>query len=356
MSETGTGLSELGRALRANPAIARLGQEAGRYALARATHLVDDLTERLTDSADNGGLAAALTGARGIAEGKSPLRAGVGAAMAGLKEKVASALRGGSRSGGKPKVTHISEDIDIGLPVDVVFNQWTQYGEFAKFMKGVEGVERTSDTETTWRVKVFKSRRTWKAVVQEQIPDRRIVWTSEGAKGSTKGVITFHPLADDLTRVLLVMEYYPQGFFEKTGNLWRAGGRRARLDLKHFRRFVTMNGEATGSWRGEIRDSKVIRQPEDGDNDDRERRDPVEGGARDRRPDPDDPDHDPDHDDQYDDYDDYDDEYEGDEEQNAEEQDDEKQNAEEQDEPDLPARRPPARSRPASAGGARSRR
>ncbi|WP_232291985.1 SRPBCC family protein [Frankia sp. QA3] len=93
-------------------------------------------------------------------------------------------------------------------------------------------------------VKVFKSRRSWAAKVQEQIPDRRIVWTSEGAKGSTRGAVTFHPLADDLTRILLVIEYYPSGFMEKTGNLWRAGGRRARLDLKNFRRHITMQGEA----------------------------------------------------------------------------------------------------------------
>ena len=112
-------------------------------------------------------------------------------------------------------------------------------------------------------MKVFKSRRSWKATVTEQIPDRRIAWTTEGAKGTTKGVVTFHPLADDLTQVLLVLEYYPQGLFEKTGNIWRAGGRRARLDLKHFRRFVMMRGEATGSWRGEIRDGEVVRGPDE---------------------------------------------------------------------------------------------
>src|SRR5437763_10757868 len=97
------------------------------------------------------------------------------------------------------------------------------------------------------------------------MPDRRIVWTSDGKKGSTKGVVTFHPLADDLTRILLDIEYYPTGLVEKTGNIWRAVGRRARLDLKHFRRFVTMEGEATGSWRGEIRDGEVVSRPDEQD-------------------------------------------------------------------------------------------
>src|SRR6476469_5087371 len=136
-------------------------------------------------------------------------------------------------------------------------------------MKGVDSVDQTDEVNSNWRVKVFKSRRNFKSTVTEQIPDRKIAWSAEGAKGTTKGVVTFHPLADDLTQVLLVMEYYPQGLFEKTGNIWRAQGRRARLDLKHFRRFVMMRGEATGSWRGEIRDGEVVRSPEEVEQDER---------------------------------------------------------------------------------------
>ncbi|WP_336407872.1 SRPBCC family protein, partial [Streptomyces caniscabiei] len=107
------------------------------------------------------------------------------------------------------------------------------------------------------------SSRGWKAQTTEQVPDQRITWTSEGAKGTTKGAVTFHSLADDLTRVLLVIEYYPQGFFEKTGNIWRAQGRRARLDLKNFARFITLKGEAEDGWRGEIRDGEVAVSHED---------------------------------------------------------------------------------------------
>jgi hypothetical protein len=144
--------------------------------------------------------------------------------------------------------------------VSVAYNQWTQFKDFSRFMKGVESVEQTSETETNWRGKVFKSRRTWKATIQEQIPDERIVWTSEGAKGSTKGVVTFHPLGENLTRVLLALEYYPQGVVEKTGNIWRSAGRRTRLDLKNYRRFVMLEGQETGAWRGEIQEGKVVKK------------------------------------------------------------------------------------------------
>nr|WP_296071697.1 SRPBCC family protein [uncultured Actinoplanes sp.] len=310
MTEAGTQakdeVSGRGRQLLANPVVASLGEAAKNYARARATNLVGKVTgavtERLTRVAQGPDASptvkAAAAGAEDLAEGKSPIRAGLGAAMKGLAEKVKSAL---GRGGGTPKVTNIVESIDVGLPVDVVYNQWTQYPEFAKFMKGVEGVDAKSETESVWRVKVFRSRRTWTAKTQEQVPDRRIAWTSEGAKGSTRGVVTFHPLADDLTRVLLVMEYYPQGLFEKTGNIWRAGGRRARLDLKHFRRFVSLNGKETGSWRGEIRDGEVVGQPDEEQH--------TEDQAQDAQR-PDDDEQDDQHDDQHDDHEDDQDESE----------------------------------------------
>ena len=277
-------------ALRNNPAVSQLGEAARGYAKARGADAVQKIGGKLTgvtgslqDKAEGGGFkATAVTKAvQGVAEGDSPLKAAVSGVGAGIKEKVASAFGKSGGAGGNKKFVNIIEDITVGVPVDVAYDQWTQYQEFGSFMKGVESVDQVDEVNTNWRVKVAKSRRSWKASVTEQIPDRRIVWTSEGAKGTTKGVITFHPLADDLTQILLVMEYYPKGLFEKTGNIWRAPGRRARLDLKHFRRFVMFRNEATGSWRGEIRDGEVVRGPDEDEGD--EGHGPEELEASDRQ-------------------------------------------------------------------------
>lgn len=151
----------------------------------------------------------------------------------------------------------------MGVDLRTAYDQWTQYQEFSTFAKGVKNANRADDTTSDWQLKIFWSNRSWKATTTEQVPDDRIQWTSEGAKGTSKGVISFHPLADRLTRVLLIIEYYPKGLFEKTGNIWRAQGRRARLDLKHFARFVTLRGEATDGWRGEIQDGEVVLSHED---------------------------------------------------------------------------------------------
>ncbi|GCD38747.1 cyclase [Streptomyces chrestomyceticus JCM 4735] len=243
-----------------NPAVDRLKEEAVSFAAAQAQRLLvstgkrlGEATTRLTDVAE--GRSDSLIGPVIKDTLKGAVKDTAKNTVKGAVGKLTGKRKGG---GGKGKFVTISEDVDVGVPLREAYNQWTQFQEFSTFAKGVQGVESADDTDSNWRAKIFWSTRSWKAHTTEQLPDERIAWTSEGAKGTLKGVVTFHELAANLTRVLLVIEYYPKGLFEKTGNIWRAQGRRARLDLKNFRRFVMMRGEATGEWRGEIRDGEVV--------------------------------------------------------------------------------------------------
>ncbi|MEW2515330.1 SRPBCC family protein [Streptomyces sp. NPDC046870] len=256
----------------------RLKEEAQEYLNAQAQRLLTGIgrklgetTGKLNDIAEGkspGFAKLALEGGRKLAEGKGPLRSAVELGASHAKDKVLDTVRSlggskGKKGGAGKKPTVIIESVDVGVPLRTAYDQWTQYQSFSTFAKGVKSASRADDTHSDWRAKVFWSTRSWKAKTTEQIPDYRIQWTSEGAKGTTRGVVSFHRLEENLTRVLLVMEYYPTGLFEKTGNIWRAQGRRARLDLKNFARFITLKGEAEDSWRGEIRDGEVVRSHED---------------------------------------------------------------------------------------------
>jgi uncharacterized membrane protein len=204
---------------------------------------------------------------------------GKGSGLLGrVKDTVGDALPGGRQDGEKDgkkgggggkkvKVTNIIEHTDIGAPRRLVYDQWTRFQDYPSFMKKVVSVDQADDTKLSWKVKIFWSSRTWESTIVEQVPDEHIAWRSKGPKGHVDGAVSFHELAPNLTRVLVVLEYHPQGLFEKTGNLWRAQGRRARLELKHFRRYVmthslTRADEIEG-WRGEIRDSEVVRTHEE---------------------------------------------------------------------------------------------
>jgi len=129
-------------------------------------------------------------------------------------------------------------------------------------MKKVEHVEQEEDDKLTWQAQVFWSHRSWTSTIIEQVPDERIVWRSSGDKGYVDGAVSFHELAPSLTRVALVLEYHPKGFFEHVGNIWRAQGRRARLELRHYQRHVMtqtiLNTEELEGWRGEIHDGEVV--------------------------------------------------------------------------------------------------
>jgi Polyketide cyclase / dehydrase and lipid transport len=259
----------------------RLRNEAGGLfdALAeRATTSVRDkitgTTGRLTDYVEGGGgpgLMAAVTGAKGMAEGKSPGRSMLSGAFAGVKEKVKGIFGGGKGGGGKQKLklTNIVESVDVGVPLRLAYNQWTSYEDFPTFTKKVEQANPDEDDQSMkvkWKAQVFWSHREWEATIKDQRPDERIIWTSTGQKGHVDGAVTFHELGPTLTKIVVVLEYHPQGMFERTGNLWRAQGRRTRLELKHFQRHVMahalLNPDEIEGWRGTIEDGEIVKDHE----------------------------------------------------------------------------------------------
>ena len=245
----------------------------GERAMSSVLNKVEGTTGRLTEYVEGGagpGLMAAVRGTKDLAEGKGPVRSMLGAGFKGITEKVRGLFGKGGKGGkAKLKVTNIVESIDVGVPIDLAYNQWTQFSDFSTFMKKVENVDQDQNEpeKLHWKAQVFWSHREWDADVIEQIPEERIIWKSKGQKGHVDGAVTFHKLGPNLTRILLVLEYHPQGLFERSGNLWRAQGRRARLELKHFRRHVMTNAilhpEEIEGWRGVIEDGEVVQDHEE---------------------------------------------------------------------------------------------
>ncbi|MFF2650745.1 SRPBCC family protein [Streptomyces sp. NPDC058045] len=257
----------------------RVKEQLSAYAGAQGQRLLDSVGGKLTDAAQgltgkDGGGDGHRGGLLGVGKrvlgGESPVKAFVGEKAGAVKDKAVDTVKGALEGGGdgqksgSQKVVNIVEAVDIGKPLRAVYDRWTEIEEFNAFAKGVTDVSQSDEVESDWKLKVAFSNRSWKATVEEQVPDDRIVWTSQGARGTTHGAITFHELAPSLTRVIAVVEYTPSGFFEKTGNIWRAQGRRLRLDLKHFQRYATLTSEEeVEGWRGEIRDGEVVRSHEE---------------------------------------------------------------------------------------------
>ena len=145
----------------------------------------------------------------------------------------------------------IEESVEVEVPVRTAYNQWTQFEEFPRFMEGVEQVRQIADTKVHWVAEIAGQRREWDADITEQIPDERISWcSSEGATNS--GVVTFHRIGNQKSKVMLQLEFEPEGAMEKVGDKLGMVKARTKGDLKRFKEFVESKGSETGAWRGEV--------------------------------------------------------------------------------------------------------
>jgi uncharacterized membrane protein len=146
----------------------------------------------------------------------------------------------------------IEESIEVKAPLRTVYNQWTQFEEFPRFMDGVEEVRQVDDTHLHWVAEFGGSRHEWDAEITEQKPDERVAWQNTDGKDNA-GVVTFHRIDDELTRIMVQMDFVPEGIKEKIGDALGAADRRVRADLGRFKQLVEERGAETGGWRGEVK-------------------------------------------------------------------------------------------------------
>jgi uncharacterized membrane protein len=149
-------------------------------------------------------------------------------------------------------VSTVEQSIEVQVPLSTAYNQWTQFEEFPSFMEGVEEVRQLDDTHLHWVAAFGGRRHEWDAEVTEQKPDERVAWRNTKGKDNA-GVVTFHRIDDDTTRVMVQMDFLPEGLMEKVGDAMGAPDRRVKGDLERFKEMIESRGRESGAWRGEVR-------------------------------------------------------------------------------------------------------
>ena len=150
----------------------------------------------------------------------------------------------------------VEQSIEVNVPVRTAYNQWTQFEEFPQFMESVEAVSQLDDTHLRWVAEIGGRKNEWKAEITEQVPDQRIAWKSEDGTHNA-GVVTFHRLDDDRTKIMVQMDWEPEGMVEQLGAKTGADDRRVKGDLERFKDLVESRGAETGAWRGEVEQKDV---------------------------------------------------------------------------------------------------
>jgi uncharacterized membrane protein len=165
------------------------------------------------------------------------------------KPKGAAAIGNGRRM-------PVQQAVDVAVPISTAYNQWTQFEEWPTFMHRLQSVSQEDETHVSFKTKIWGISREFKAEIEDQRPDERIKWkVTEGV--SHTGVVTFHQLADRLTRVDVDVFVEPGSLIEKAGRGMRHVKRAIRADLARFKAYVELEEEETGASRGEIDDAKV---------------------------------------------------------------------------------------------------
>ena len=145
----------------------------------------------------------------------------------------------------------IEESVVVDVPVSTAYDQWTQFEEFPKYMDGVEEVKQIDDTHLHWVASIDGKREEWDAVITEQIPDDRIAWKATSGKDNA-GVVTFHRLDDNRTKITLQLDWDSKGIVEALGAALGQDDRKVKGDLERFKEFIEARGTETGAWRGTV--------------------------------------------------------------------------------------------------------
>lgn len=149
-------------------------------------------------------------------------------------------------------MSQITETVDVDVPISVAYDQWTQFETFPQFMEGVESVTQVNDTRNHWKVEVAGATREFDTEISEQHPEERIAWTTVGGDLEQAGVVTFHKLDENSTRVTIQMDWDPQGAIESAGAALGFDDRRVKGDARRFKEFIESRGTQTGSWSGDV--------------------------------------------------------------------------------------------------------
>src|SRR5262249_700671 len=182
---------------------------------------------------------------------------GLGEGGGGLGKVASKLLPGAGGGGGSGKKTRrlpIQRWTDVAVPVEKAYEEWTKFDQFPKFMHRVQSVERKGRDKLGWQEKIWFSKRQWEGRITERRKNDRIVGkTTQGM--NHKGIGRFHRPDDNLTSVMVEMDFEPTGMMEKMASGLRFVKRAVQADLARFKAHVEMS-DAKGLDYSATRDQK----------------------------------------------------------------------------------------------------
>jgi uncharacterized membrane protein len=155
-------------------------------------------------------------------------------------------------------VPKVQDSIQVEVPVQQAYNQWTQFEEFPKFMNGIQSVQQLDETHVEWVAEIRGESRQWTTEITEQQPDEKVAWKTISGEVKNDGVVTFEQVGDNQTRVNVEMEVESESTTENVaGDLLGVVKDQVHGDLERFKQLIENRDKETGAWRGEVKDGET---------------------------------------------------------------------------------------------------
>jgi uncharacterized membrane protein len=152
----------------------------------------------------------------------------------------------------------VQDSIEVQVPVQQAYNQWTQFEEFPKFMDGIQSVQQLDETHVEWVAQIRGESRQWTTEITEQQPDEKVAWKTIAGEVKNDGVVTFEQVGDNQTRVNVEMDVESKSTTENVaGDFLGIVKDQVHGDLERFKQLIENRDEETGDWRGEIKDGET---------------------------------------------------------------------------------------------------
>ena len=136
----------------------------------------------------------------------------------------------------------IEKSIEVNVPEYTAYAQWTRFEEFPQFMEGVKEVERNGK-RLHWKAEIVGQDKEWDAEITEETADQRIAWRSRDGAG---WIVTFHQLSNARSKVMVQLEYDPQGLPEIKGEALRVASSNLQADLERFKVLIEKRWQPAG--------------------------------------------------------------------------------------------------------------
>jgi uncharacterized membrane protein len=142
-----------------------------------------------------------------------------------------------------------TRSIIVKADTPLAFRLWSDFENFPRFMKYVQAVEKTGPHSSHWTVKGPLGRPVhWTAETTGLEENRRIGWNTKDGQGlTTSGEVTFNPLSNGATEIMVTLQYVPPAgkAGEMVADLFADPGKRLEEDLRNFKAYAESQARAS---------------------------------------------------------------------------------------------------------------